>query len=304
MRVLITGCTGYIGARLAARLVSQGWETHAVLRPGSDVSRLPASTKTWIYDGAIESVSQAVSGARPDAVIHLAAAGGSDHKPADIQPLLAANLLFGTQLLEAMSLGPCSCFVNAGSYWEYASDGRYAPNSLYAATKHAFQDIVAYYCRARGLHAITLVLYDVYGPSDWRGKLIPQLVRALQTGERLAATPGEQTIDFVHIDDVCAGFLHAIRRLLGRDDTGHSVYALRTGSPIRPRDVAARLEAAAGRPLRIGWGEIPYRTDQIFQPAESIPLLPGWRPSVTLEAGLRQAISGADSPEERHEQPS
>jgi nucleoside-diphosphate-sugar epimerase len=208
-----------------------------------------------------------------------------------VEEIVSANLLFGTLVLEAMSTTDCRRFINAGSYWEYDSHGRYAPNTLQAATKRAFQDLILYYCRSRGFQALTLTLYDVYGPGDWRCKLIPQLVSALQSGERIRATGGEQGLYFVYIDDVCTGFLHAAREMMAPTPADHRVYALRSDLAVQPKDLVKLLEAVAGRTIDMGWGELPYRDGQIFQPVSSLSRLPGWGAATSLEEGLRRVVA-------------
>ena len=44
----------------------------------------------------------------------------------------------------------------------------YAPNTLYAATKHAFQDILFFYRERRGVRSVSLILYDTFGENDTR----------------------------------------------------------------------------------------------------------------------------------------
>lgn len=51
---LLTGITGFIGGALAARLLAEGWEVTAVVRPESDRSLVPGHERLalWEHDGS------------------------------------------------------------------------------------------------------------------------------------------------------------------------------------------------------------------------------------------------------------
>ena len=298
-KVLLTGATGYIGHNLTARLAATGWQVHILVRPESDARRANTATARHIYDGGTESVLAAVAAAKPDVVFHLAGLVKRAHAVQDVEAIVGANVLLGAQVLEAMAATSCRILVNAGTYWEYDTEGHYAPNSLYAATKRAFQDLIVFYVRFHRLRAITLILFDVYGPSDWRGKLIPSLVAKVRAGKPMPATGGEQRVDLVYIDDVTDGFMRAaaLLREEGANASGHRVFALDTGRRLKVKEVAAVLETVAGRHLDVRWGELPYRDNQIFEPKLATEILPGWSPKVPLEEGLRRVL--ATTPETR-----
>jgi nucleoside-diphosphate-sugar epimerase len=290
MRLLLTGATGYIGVRVAQMAVRAGWHVSALVRNQSNVARLPNQVSHFGYDGTMESIRACCTAVHPDAVIHLAAWGKYQHSSTDLARLIDANLVFGAQLLEAIASTGCTCLITAGTFWEYAADGSYSPKSLYAAIKRAFQDLVIFYCEAHALRAHTLVLYDVYGPGDWRNKLIPALVNTLRSGAHLPVTAGEQLLDLVYVDDVCEGFLKAAEEALIGCESRHQVHSLRSGRPVSIRELTVVLESLSGRSLDIGWGELAYRFNQIFRPTEVIPTLPGWAPRTSLEEGLRTVL--------------
>ena len=85
--------------------------------------------------------------------------------------------------------------------WQHFGTPDYRPVNLYAATKQAFEDVLAYYADAQGIAAVTLELYDTYGPGDPRRKLIRILFEAARSGEPIQLSPGEQVIELLHVDD-------------------------------------------------------------------------------------------------------
>jgi nucleoside-diphosphate-sugar epimerase len=285
-RALITGARGYVGSRLAHHLVAEGWAVHAVIRPAGQRSRLPGEAVCHVHDGTAAAMVRLVTDAAPDVVFHLASLPLASYATNDLDPMIAANVGLGAQLLEAMAQSGCRNLVEAGTYWEYDAAGHYYPNSLYAASKHGFRALISYYARRHGIRAITLVLYDVYGPGDWRGKFLSQLARGLAEGSRLAATPGEQLLDCVHVDDVARGFVIAADLFDRTDIAAASVYRLDTGARVTLRGLAELFARLADRPLQVRWGERPYPPLQIMDPLRTGPRLPGWEPRVSLEQGL------------------
>jgi nucleoside-diphosphate-sugar epimerase len=291
MRLLLTGATGYVGSHLVARAHRQGWKVDALVRPNSDLTRIKGHADCWLYDGALNSVSACCTAVRPDVAIHLAANQSTASGPDVIQPLFAANILFGVHLLEALAQVGCTSFVNAGTFSEYNEDSKYAPRSLYAATKRAFRDLTNFYSESHGFKIRTLVLYDIYGPNDWRPKLLPALVDALVTGSPIDTTPGWQELDLVHVDDACAALLLSAAELVDQVVPQHEVYSVRSGRLVTLRDIVRTLEQAAGRNLNVNWGALPYRALQIFRAPQLIPVSPGWSSSVGLEEGLRGMLA-------------
>lgn len=291
-RVLLTGATGFVGNHLARRLASEGWELHAVVRRESDLSRLdPVRDRITVHchDGTTEGMAGIVADAAPELVFHLASLFLSEHRPSDLERLVASNILFSSQLLEAMSMAGVTRLVNTGTSWQHYEGREYSPVNLYSATKQAFEAILRYYEETAGIMAVTLKLFDTYGPDDWRPKLFRLLRTVAESGEPLAMSPGEQLIDLVYIDDVTEAFLVAADILFSGRVHHHERYAISSGSPIRLRDLVAAFSRELGRDVPIHWGGRPYRSREVMETWQG-PALPGWSPKVSLGEGLRRLV--------------
>lgn len=292
-RVLVTGATGFIGQHLASRLLSMGNDVHLLVRERSDLSVLGADRERCtlhVFDGTYESAGRAVKESAPDTVFHLASLFLAQHSASDVQSLIRSNVEFGAYILEAMTECGVSRFVNTGTSWQNYNNAAYEPVNLYAATKEAFSDILAYYTAAKGLHAVTLKLFDTYGPGDTRKKLFTLLKKASETGEELQMSPGEQLLDIVYIDDVIDAFVQAIP-LLDVSEPAASGYAVSSGNPITLRSVVEIFSAAVGRRVNVVWGGREYRPREVMVPWNSGPAVPGWAPKWSLEDGLRKTYA-------------
>jgi nucleoside-diphosphate-sugar epimerase len=293
-RALVTGSTGFIGTHLVTRLLSEGWEVEIIVRPRTFGSGLGPLVPVHEYDGHVESLINAVGEARPDVVFHVASMFLSTHTPSQIEPMIASNILFGTHLLEAMRVHDVNSLVNVGSYWQHYQNRDYDPVCLYAATKQAFESILQYFSNAGKLNAVTLKLFDTYGPNDPRPKLLQFLHTALLEGKRLQMSPGEQSLSLVYIDDVMRAFMVAADRLLTGKSSGSEVYTVSADQHIRIRELVGVFSKVAGRNIEVEWGAQPYRPRQMMAPCTVGVRLPGWKPKVSLKEGLRRMVQGSE----------
>jgi len=285
---LVTGSTGFVGGHLVRRLAAEGWQVARLLRDGLETAAPLAGVADHPWDGSTDGALAAVAAAAPDVVFHLASLFVAEHGATDVAPLVESNVLVGAQVAEAMLRAGCRLIVNTGTSWQRDAAGAYGPVCLYAATKQAFEDLLDYYVSAEGFAAISLRLYDTYGPHDVRPKLVSALARAIRTGAPLELSPGEQLLDLVHVDDVTAAFAVAGRRLLD-GGTGHERFDVATGDRRSLREVVAAYGAAAGRPVPVRWGARPYRRREVMTPPAGTPP-PGWRAHVSLDDGFRRLV--------------
>lgn len=287
---LITGGTGFVGRHLVRHLASAGWQVHAVVRGTSDTTAFSAAENRLVchtHSGAIDSMLAIMCDVRPQVVFHLASVSIADHRPAEVDSLITSNVLYGTQLVEAMTQAGVTALVNAGTSWQHYEKREYSPVNLYAATKQAFEALLQYYVEARNLRVITLKLFDTYGPHDRRQKLLNVLTHSAFTHTPVALSPGDQLIDIVHVDDVARSFLVAAKRLQYGEVHGHEQYAISSGQPISLRNLVKLFEQSLGLPIPIQWGGRPYRPREVMEPWCAASL-PGWKPEVSLVEGLRR----------------
>lgn len=291
MKALVTGATGFIGNHLTRRLLTRGDSVHVILRKTSDSSRLAAGTIPHLHDGTAAQLCAILEAIRPDVVFHLASRVQDHHMPGDIDGLIRDNVIFGSMLADAMVKADAKLLVNTGTSWQHYKDAAYSPVCLYAATKEAFEAILRYYAEVKELSVVTLKLFDTYGPHDRRGKILSRLTEMIRDGSRLSMSPGEQLVDFLHVDDVVDAFLLAAERLHDGAVTGMEDYAVSSGSPRTLRDVAALVAQCAGVPLNIEWGGRPYRFREVMEPWSTGKPVPGWSPRIGLEEELRTILA-------------
>lgn len=266
---------------------------HGVVRPESKVAPLPAVGEGFVlqrHDGTTEALVAIMAEVQPTVVFHLASLVLAEHQPRDVVALIQSNVLFGTQVVEAMARQKLRLLVNTGTSWQHYENQEYSPVNLYAATKQAFEAVLQYYVEACGLRVITLKLFDTYGPDDPRPKLMNLLKRVAVEHQPLAMSPGEQWIDLVHVEDVVQAFLVAAERLLAGEVAGHEGYAVASGQPVSLRNLVRQVEQALGRELPITWGGRPYRAREVMMPWQG-ERLPGWVTEVELRNGLGTTIN-------------
>lgn len=297
---LVTGGTGFVGSHLARRLATEGWELHLIVRPGSNLDPIRdilGQATLHAHDGSSSGMARILETARPDVVFHLASLFLAQHRMEDIGPMIASNVLFPTQLLDAMAAHGARRLINTGTQWQHYEDAEYSPVCLYAATKQAFEAIIRYYVETSALRVVTLKLFDTYGPNDPRPKLFRLLEGAARERKSLSMSPGEQKLDLVYIDDVVKAFVVAARRLMDwTDETGgHEAFAVSSGNPLRLKDLVQLYERAIGRELPIEWAGRPYRVREVMAPWGKGSFIPGWKPEVPIEEGIRRVISLAVS---------
>ena len=283
MRVLVTGATGFIGSHLCRRLAADGHETHALLRPSGEATALPPAVTAHRDDGALDALLAALA---PRAVLHLATRYQHGHAHAGIAPLLEANVVFGARLADAAARAGVRAFVTLGTGAQHAGERHDAPATLYAASKAAFETVLGAIARAGGLPAVTLVVFDTFGPGDTRGKVLDRLVAAARDGAPIDLSPGGQALDLVHVEDVVDGVIRAAEGLISGSLPPGGRFALSSGRLLTLRELAAMVEAALGRPVPARWGALPYRPGEIMRPWRGGAPLPDWQARRSLESHL------------------
>jgi len=290
---LVTGATGFIGSRVVGRLIAEGWTVHVLARSGSSLDLLHSDRRCLAAH--VHRISQREMASRirqigPRVVFHLAARTQSRHEPEDVDPLIEANVAFPAELVEAMIRAGSRLFVGAETFWQSDGSGAYSPVCLYAATKQAFRDILKYYVEAEGLSALSLVLYDVYGPADPRDKLLNALAKAALTGQVLSVSPGDQMIELVHVDDVARAFAIAGDWLDSGKGSGMQTYGVFGGKARTLKEIVGIFAEVAQVPVPVHWGGRPHRPREVMQPYVGHPVLPGWHAEVDLRDGLREVL--------------
>lgn len=246
---------------------------------------LPPGVRTHTIPASIDDLIGLVAALEPQVCFHLATAFRGVHVPADIQPMVEANVGFGVALAEAVSQAGGCVFVNTGTVWQHFEARPYSPVSLYAALKQSFTDALRFYEEVAGLPVVTLELTDTYGPGDPRPKLLPILVRAAREGTQLQMTDGTQLIDLLHVDDAVGALLAT-----AAGDPG-ATYGASGGETQTLRDLVARFEKVSGLTVDAEWGVRPSRPREMLTPWMVSGPPPGWQPEVSLDDGIRALLA-------------
>jgi nucleoside-diphosphate-sugar epimerase len=301
VRALVTGATGFLGSHLARRLRDTGHEVHAVVRRSSDPAHIEAlgdGITLHLHDGSSAGMHALVGAAKPEIVFHLACLAISEHAPDQIDDLVRSNVLLPTQLFEALAAHGIERLVNVGSALQHFESAAYEPTCLYAALKQAVEDILRFYVASAGLSVVTLKFFHVYGSDDPRPRLVPLLARAARTRQALDMTGGDQIVDLVHVDDATDALLRAAEMLERGEVSGQHAYAVSSGAACRVRHLVDVLAGANGAPPPVRFGAKPYKRREILEPISTGPPLPGWKPRVSLDEGIRRVLANSDFPEE------
>lgn len=286
---IITGATGFIGSHLCKYLLDNKWSINVIARKKSDFTNLEGisdNINILKYDGDIDRLIDFFKQTNADVVFHLASCIINEHKAADVDKLIDSNIGLGAHILEAMKQSETKLIVNTGTYWQHYESDDYNPVNLYAATKEALEKIIVHYAQVEGIRAVNLKLFDVYGEGDRRLKLLNKLDQIESTQEEFKLSPGEQQMEFVHVDDVVRAYECAYEYLKQNSDAKVSEFGVGSKRLMTLKDIADVFEQVYAAKLNIVWGGLEYRKRQIMTPWQNYKTLPNWECKVDLQTGL------------------
>ena len=308
MNVLVTGAQGFIGSRLAERLLDSGRSVVALRRDVEPVSYFRASgveercsvalTDLTDHDGLVRVLNEHEVGE----VFHLAAqtiVGTANRSPL---ATWEANVRGTWCLLEACrTLGSVERVVVAssdkayGSHEElpYREDFPLKPVFPYDVSKAAADLIARSYAETYGMRVAVTRLANVYGPGDlnW-SRIVPDTSRALARGERpVIRSDGTPERDYLYVDDAVDAYL-AIAASLERPELSGRAWNAGWGRPVSVLDVVRTLIGVSGvavEPDVRGEGVPAGEIDRQYLDSTAIRAELGWEPKWELEDGLRAA---------------
>jgi UDP-glucose 4-epimerase len=299
-RVIVTGGAGFVAANLVRRLLQDGHEVVATVRPQSDTWRIDEVRAdiscTELDIKAPKDVADLVGEVKPDTIFHLAAHGAYSWQN-ERRQIFDTNLGGTMNVLEAAVAHGVSTVVVAGSSSEYgfkdhspAETEALEPNSDYAVAKAAATLLAGYISRSESLDVVTLRLYSAYGPWEDPGRLVPTLVSSALSGRLPSLVDPDIARDFVFVADAVDAFIRAAE--LAPTVSGR-VFNLGTGRQTTLREIvetARRLFGVKEEPV---WNTMPQRTwDTKVWVADSARIRAelGWEPRTSLEQGLTATV--------------
>jgi UDP-glucose 4-epimerase len=296
-RAFVTGASGFIGASLVKCLLASGVEV-AVLQRGVQPGRRLKAIYQLLHQ--IDGVSQKPDDLReslcrwaPDTVFHLGWAGvGNLHRNDAVMQY--ANVEFAIRLAETCVAAGVEHFVGAGSQAEYGPKRQAvretdftSPTTMYGAAKLAACVMTERVCELQGVRHSWLRVFSTYGPDDNPEWMLPTLIRKLAAGERPQLTAGGQLWDYLYVDDAGAAFA-AVGEYRAR-----GIYNLGSGNAISLRRVIETIRDQINPLLTLGFGDIPYRDDQVMHLEACVDKLKAstdWLPKISIEDGLQATI--------------
>ncbi len=306
MRALVTGGAGFIGSRLAERLLAEGDEvdviddlsTGALANLTAARSAHPGQCTFHRLDVRSPAVTGLIAKRSPEVVFHLAAQ--ADVRVSVANPAFDAevNIVGSLNVLQGALAAGSRKVVFAGSggtlygipeQTPTTEEHSRRPISPYGVAKKAVGDYLHYYAEVHGLDYTVLALANVYGPrQDPHGEagvvaIFARKLLALETPTIFG--DGTQTRDFVYVDDVVDAFARA------RDAGGRVLGNVGAGVETTVNQLfttMARLTGHQASPIYS-----PARPGELARSALDPTLLGsalGWKPTTSLEDGLGQTL--------------
>lgn len=310
MKIFVTGGAGFIGSNFIRHVLELNRNFEVVnydkLTYAANLANLRAVEENPCYrfvKGDIcdaSTVEAAMRGCA--AVVHFAAESHVDRSIYEPAPVIQTNITGTFVLLEMVRRIGIERFVQISTDEVYGDlsqetfateESPLRPSSPYSSSKAAADLLVLSFVRTYGVPALVTRSSNNYGPFQFPEKFLPLMITNALVGKPLPIYGGgRQQRDWLHVEDNCRGILSVLERgrigeiynLGGNDIEENLAMSKRVLRAVdKPDTLLAFVKDRPGHDRR-------YALDCKKAEAEL-----AWRPTISLDEGLRQTIRWYES---------
>jgi len=315
MKILVTGCAGFIGMHVSQYLLNQGHEIIGIdnlndyYDPQLKLDRLkqiqgvPGFSFRKMDISDANAINQLFAEHGFARVVHLAAQAGVRYSIVNPKAYIEANITGFFNILEACRNYGIEHLVYASSSSVYGQNTKLPyseadkvdqPVSLYAATKKSNELMAHSYSHLYGFPSTGLRFFTVYGP--WgRPDMSPYIfIKAILEGKPIQLfNYGKMSRDFTYIDDIVRGVVEVLNKPPSKGDgtAPHRVFNIGNHQPVQLTEYVKTMEAVAGVPAIINLA--PMQAGDVlstYADTELIEAVTDFKPSTPLNIGLAKFV--------------
>lgn len=299
MKVIITGCEGFIGSHLINELDNNGYEliNCDIKSDNSSVIKMDITN----YDSVVEVIKKN----KPDAIVNMAGqanVGLSWKKP---QMTFVLNTVGLINILEAVKeIDSNIKIVAMGSSDEYGSlkengvnvteDIPINPMNPYAISKQSQELMSRLYVKNYGMNVCMIRQFNLGGPGQSRGFMIPDFASGIvevELGKKEYLSVGnlESARDFTHVRDAC----RAIRLIVEKGYPGE-IYNICSGHSYKTQEILDKLIAMSNKDIVVKQDSSrmrPSDTPVVCGNHDKLTKHTGWEPKLKLDDILSETLS-------------
>lgn len=319
MKLIVTGGAGFIGSAVVRLAIQRGHSVvnvdkltyAACLENVADAAKSDryAFVEADICDAA--AMADVFSTHQPDAIMHLAAESHVDRSIDGPGAFIETNVMGTYTLLQAARtywedagkpetfrfhhISTDEVFGSLGPTGQFTEDTPYDPRSPYSASKASSDHLVRAWFETYGLPVVLTNCSNNYGPYHFPEKLVPVVILNALAGKPLPIYgKGDNVRDWLYVED----HADALLKVLAEGQVGRSYNIGGENERTNLELVTTLCEILDElRPAAAPYADqITYVTDRPGHDARyaidptRIRTELGWRPSVTVEEGLKRTV--------------
>ena len=309
-KVIVTGCSGFIGFHLTSALLNKGYEVIGIdrLNEAYDVN-LKKFRLSKIKDhenlkflnfnlsninsyDELEKLSNEVS-----AVYHMAARAGVRQSFLTPENYVEDNTVATTNIAKFTKSNNIEKLIIASTSSIYGNSGqnlmsenkdeKIQPPSVYASTKLSGEILSKIMMEDSDTNLLLPRFFTVYGPYGRPDMSILRFIHwILEEKEVLVLGDGEQMRSFTYIDDVIEALL------LMLDYNESDTFNIGSNTTVSLNEVIKTIEKYTGKKAKIKNEKRAYKDPDVVRPnLENIANKLNWKPSTNIETGIEKTVS-------------
>ena len=322
MKLLITGGAGFIGSAVVRLAVARGYEVvnldaltyAACLDNVASVINSPAYAFEHVNICDRAALDRVFETHQPHAVMHLAAESHVDRSIDAPGDFIATNVMGTYNMLEAartywVAQGKPASFrfhhistdevfgsLPADPSVLFTEDTPYDPRSPYSASKASSDHLVSAWAETYGLPVLLTNCSNNYGPFHFPEKLVPVIILNALAGKSLPIYgDGSNIRDWLYVEDHADALLTVLEKgvvnrsyNIGGENERTNLELVQTLCAILD-DLRARTSGRYADQITYVADRPGHDARYAIDPSRIREEL-GWRPSVTVEEGLRKTV--------------